>query len=286
MKNYKKGFAPVVLLIIIAVVAIGGGAYYYTQNGVDKTNTQATSTIQTTNWKTYSNAQYGFEFKYPVSAKQQAVELATNPSLNLNFLLEDSKSLNVTIYSAKKYHSQNIIKKLQSLNANFDGYKALTSETDNLNVTEGDGASYQYLETKIKIDNKPALSISHCGGGDTCGREIYILIGDNVFTFEHYGENYLKSIPDACGQNCSKTVSPLQVIDEKTVFDAIILTIKFSSPQTTKSSVNTQPFNWYGKYEFGEVAPANPNGGSVQSWQYKLLISSTNGVPRMYAELD
>ncbi|MBX4198618.1 hypothetical protein KW782_04830, partial [Candidatus Parcubacteria bacterium] len=46
------------------------------------------------------------------------------------------------------------------------------------------------------------------------------------------------------------------------------------------------PFNWYGKYEFGEVAPANPNGGSVQSWQYKLLISSTNGVPRMYAELD
>jgi hypothetical protein len=31
MKNYKKGFAPIILILIVVVV-IGGGIYYYTQN--------------------------------------------------------------------------------------------------------------------------------------------------------------------------------------------------------------------------------------------------------------
>lgn len=43
MKNYKKGFAPVILLIIVVVLGLGGGAYWYLNNsekGSETTDTQ------------------------------------------------------------------------------------------------------------------------------------------------------------------------------------------------------------------------------------------------------
>lgn len=47
MKNYKKGFAPIIL-IIIAVVAIGGGAYVFTKNK-SVNNRETNSNNQTVN---------------------------------------------------------------------------------------------------------------------------------------------------------------------------------------------------------------------------------------------
>jgi len=52
MKN-NKGVAPILMvLIIVGVLALGGGIYYFLVK-----NSQ--------NWKTYTNSDYGFEFKYP-----------------------------------------------------------------------------------------------------------------------------------------------------------------------------------------------------------------------------
>lgn len=89
MKNYTKGFIAPLLLALIALLLIGGGAYVYTQKkqenppmtgnvtlpqatSTTRTTKQANSTTQTsssqtTDWKTYTNNQYGFSIKYPAT---------------------------------------------------------------------------------------------------------------------------------------------------------------------------------------------------------------------------
>lgn len=74
----EKGFAQI-LIIILALIAIGGAYYFGTQKNnvlttpvqssvpaVTEATTQASPTTDpTANWKTYTNTQYGFTFKYP-----------------------------------------------------------------------------------------------------------------------------------------------------------------------------------------------------------------------------
>jgi len=58
------------LLALIAILLVGGGAYVYTQN---KQANQSIS-AQISYWKTYTNSQYGFEFKYPdINARLKTV---------------------------------------------------------------------------------------------------------------------------------------------------------------------------------------------------------------------
>lgn len=76
MKISKQGFAPLLIIILIALI-VGGGAYYFSKKSEapgqvkkennTQTTTSATSTSNTQKigWKTYSNSEYGFEFKYP-----------------------------------------------------------------------------------------------------------------------------------------------------------------------------------------------------------------------------
>ncbi len=69
----KKGFLLPLLIIIIAVLVIGVGIYFYSKNKAraprivsetTATSTQTTTT-QVSDWKTYSNSKYGFQFSYP-----------------------------------------------------------------------------------------------------------------------------------------------------------------------------------------------------------------------------
>ncbi len=95
MKDSKKGFVGVALLIILGLLVVGGGAYYFgtrhsaeapaqvstgdqsgsvpklndysnpsTNTTVNTPNTTSGNVSNTTNWKTYTNAQYGFQFQY------------------------------------------------------------------------------------------------------------------------------------------------------------------------------------------------------------------------------
>lgn len=90
--NQKKGFIVPVLLAIIALLVIGGGVYVYqnkkaeaptvVDTGIEQSdqiqqqtntkpspvNTQTNNSLSqsdTSDWKTYTNSEYGFELKYP-----------------------------------------------------------------------------------------------------------------------------------------------------------------------------------------------------------------------------
>lgn len=86
MKDNQKGFIVPILLAIIALLVLGSGAYIYqnkkvkTPAPVDNIETQHSNRIQqqtnvqnspvntqtnNSNWKTYKNDKYRFEFSYP-----------------------------------------------------------------------------------------------------------------------------------------------------------------------------------------------------------------------------
>lgn len=84
MKNNQKGFIVPILLAIMAALVIGGGAYVYKKKKVEDqaaidtkiqevnqakqqidTKTYPIAQTDVSNWKTYTNSEYNFEFKYP-----------------------------------------------------------------------------------------------------------------------------------------------------------------------------------------------------------------------------
>jgi len=285
--NAKKGFAPLILLIIFAVVAIGGGTYIYSKKKKTadvNSNIQATSTVETTsstssgpissqpttssnsntaNWKTYINSKYGFEFKYPLKYGQIKAENQVAVGIGLarqevifsaRTNIENSNNILINVVSDETFKFSNT----GGYELKFDKQKGECSSNDEVKTNN------------LKFNGWKGCYISDSDGG----------FGTIGYVF-----------PD---KNNSKIIV-IQIVhsglfvESKKEINSIIETFKFSSPQTTKSSSsgeNTQPFNWYGKYEFGEVVPANLGGGSVQSWQYNLSISSSNGASRWIVGFD
>jgi len=78
--NNQKGFANIVLVVVIVVILVGAVGYFAFVKKSEPiaqqptpTSTQTKTPVsptpipkdETANWKTYTNAQYGFEFRYP-----------------------------------------------------------------------------------------------------------------------------------------------------------------------------------------------------------------------------
>ena len=80
MKNSQKGFVIPLVIVVIALLAIGGGIYAYQKNTTQRVqigDTNATSTIDTVNWKTYKNTELGFQFMYPSTWNLEDYDLVT-----------------------------------------------------------------------------------------------------------------------------------------------------------------------------------------------------------------
>ena len=122
VKTTQRGFIVPLLLALIAVLLIGGGAYVYVQfknfnpSATDLPLTQATSTSQTSNWKTYTNYAFGFSIQLPsnnnvytcegdlsqpqfANEKSYRVFILENPSdVDLIKSCDYSKHTNLAIY--------------------------------------------------------------------------------------------------------------------------------------------------------------------------------------------
>jgi hypothetical protein len=64
MSSLKKVSLRLILLCII-IGAVAYGAVYYFWFYQEAKNSKTPDVVQTTDWKTYGNDEYGFEFKYP-----------------------------------------------------------------------------------------------------------------------------------------------------------------------------------------------------------------------------
>lgn len=61
----RKSHTSIIVILIIIIVLIAGGCYFYSKNSQPITPVANNSFSIPSDWKTYRNEQYGFEFKYP-----------------------------------------------------------------------------------------------------------------------------------------------------------------------------------------------------------------------------
>ena len=96
----QKGFSLIIVLLVVGGVLIGAGIWYYEVNkhappsnmtatgsssSNDQTVASTSSAIGTSGWRTYQNAQYGFQIKYPPDWTMDPPDFAPAAS-NFNFL--------------------------------------------------------------------------------------------------------------------------------------------------------------------------------------------------------
>ena len=90
MNMNQKGFANIVVVDVILVGVVGYFAFVKKSEPIAQQPTPTPATTQsktpaptpkdeTGNWKTYTNAQYGFEFKYPSTYSVKIFEESTVP---------------------------------------------------------------------------------------------------------------------------------------------------------------------------------------------------------------
>lgn len=149
-KNFSRGAVPrgdhvalrgisatIVIIIIITVLIIAGGIYWWTKKPV------SAPTDVTTNWQTFKNAEYGFEFKYPndltiIDGKN------SDPSMLLNkFISKHNRSNNDAVEIAPDYSA--IILRV------FDNPQKLTTEQW-LSKNFPEVLSWDKTLSKLKLD--------------------------------------------------------------------------------------------------------------------------------------
>lgn len=121
--QYKKGFVVPLLLAIIAVLIIGGGVYIYNNKkaeapvvidtGTQQTDTQTSPVNTQTNnssWKTYTNDERFYEFRYPEYGKistaggltsETVVELTSN--YGVSFAVTTTSPGQISLCSGNPY---------------------------------------------------------------------------------------------------------------------------------------------------------------------------------------
>lgn len=88
----QRGFSTTIVAIVIALV-VGGVVYWANVRNKEPFSPQPpsvqtpppASASETTNWQTYRNEEYGFEFRYPPSAEIYTVKFKQSFLISLNF---------------------------------------------------------------------------------------------------------------------------------------------------------------------------------------------------------
>lgn len=120
MKKYLIG----IIIIIVLAVIIGGGYFGYQKY-----------LSPTVNWKTYTNTEYGFEFKYPeVLTKQEATLMSNFGQLNYFRASAGNNTISIGVWNTSTYSYDELKQPppgginpdtIQQENINFMGYSAV-----------------------------------------------------------------------------------------------------------------------------------------------------------------
>lgn len=144
-RKHTRLILLIVAVFLVGILAIG---YFWYQNKqtpvpVKSQNlTVASSTNEFADWKTYTNEEYGFEFKYPndwiLEADRDGVSLDSpenfrNPNRRIEILIAYDKNLNNL--NAKQYYD------------GVNGIKAFDNPTEDREVIVGNQKAYELYPT-------------------------------------------------------------------------------------------------------------------------------------------
>lgn len=121
----KNGFVPIVIILIIAILGVAG--YFEYRNYLVKPQNPVVSD-STMTWKTYSNSDVGFSFKYPDSfTEKSAGTIYKNEEVKL-FAGDNQYSLLLRLSSDSKAYNIENLKEFSNSTKSIGSYMAyLTS---------------------------------------------------------------------------------------------------------------------------------------------------------------
>jgi len=139
MKNNQKGFANVVLIGVL-VILIGIGGYFVLKEKQSPVVQQVpiTSAGEIANWKTYTNTQYGFEFKYPET-------YSYNETTNNNWF---PNSFEINMYDSNHAGFSLFINQPASGGGDCDAVKRSIVNINGINMEKAD--AYGFLSYSFK----------------------------------------------------------------------------------------------------------------------------------------
>jgi hypothetical protein len=218
------------LVMFVVLLVLGGGVYAYVWQYQSNLASQEIAPTYTSradsmvDWKTYTNTEYGFEFKYPASLynktdKYGPIALESTP---LRLLMGGALPNDAGI-KGKDYTN--------------DGYRifATTREKNKVVIDLTTSVPDSYTSTKINIPGAVAYRIDDTGGV-TCGPQVLI---------------NAPAVPDKYVElgYCAQTDYPVDPL-----FNQILSTFKLTTPITIS---NWQKYTNIEDYKFSVRYPLN-----------------------------
>lgn len=234
--NNQKGLAPIIIIVVLAAI-IGGGVFAWQKFGTSKQELKD----ETADWQTYTNEQYGFEFKYPsnlivdtsISSKGMSFFgdekelirlLGKNDLLDFSFIVEVFNG-NLDLLKNKINNYKEQVKQM------YTQYGLIKEKEP------------QFSESTIVIGNKPGFIFFDKAGSNA--EFFYTSLNDqNVLLIAKYKDE--KLIGETQNENYEllsrQILSTFKFIEEATATEIIVTPVveKICSYQTDINDVSYQ----------------------------------------------
>ncbi|MFC1720961.1 PsbP-related protein [Patescibacteria group bacterium] len=186
MNKLKNSKFFKLFLIVILIAIIFAGFYLYNNTGVRTENTEikqnTISEIDTSNWLTYENKEYGYRFKYPSNMYlEESPQYISISTLSIN---NPKRASSIGIMSSMTIQPKDDV----SIDKITEQYKK-------------DQYLDDFAQTKIEninIDNRPAAQISYRGGygGEMNFVTLIETLDPQVILKIHYTEGFQNIFDD------------------------------------------------------------------------------------------
>lgn len=217
MKNNQKGIAPIFIAFIVAII-LGGGYLIYQNKKVEAPTPVAdTSITDTSNWKIYTNTQYGFSIQYPKDANVNNEGSNGEGSNNVLFTLprssQGSRTFIVSMQTKGWYNlgtSNGVLRSPANCKFYDENYKEIIPSQVNIN-----GVDF------VKSDTSGAATVQRSSATEYC-----VLKGETAYKLTPLiGYARRDDVPGGFDSNID--------VNKDSVLTQMLSTFKLITPSTT-----------------------------------------------------